>query len=83
MCNMGYMSLEVLDVELVKKLAEEKGLKLSWLSQQIGVSRNTGYIMFREGLLPKDPEKKEQVIGQLAKLLGVGASKLRVYLKRA
>jgi hypothetical protein len=77
------MSLEVLDVELVKRLAAEKGLKLVWISQKIGMSRHSGYVMFRDGLMPKDPDEKDRVLSELGELLGVSASKLRVRLKRA
>ena len=77
------MATELLDVERVRKVAEEKGIKLLWLTRRIGMSRNCGYIMFREGLLPKDPERKKKVLGELSKLLGIPVLELLVRLKRA
>lgn len=77
------MSFEVLDVERVRQLANEKGLKLAWISKKIGLSRHTGYVMFRDGLLPKDPKKREKVLSELSKLLNVSALELRMRLKRA
>ena len=62
---------DLLNVELVRReLIEAKGMKVRWLYEQLGLSRSTGYQMFRNGLLPKEPTVRRKVLEQLAKFMG-------------
>lgn len=79
------MSDELLDAGTVRKLIEEKGLKQTWVIQQLGLKRTTGYLMMREGLLPKDAATRNKALGKLSALLGVEVRQilLRLGAKRA
>lgn len=63
---------DMLNVELVKQLRLKKGKPpVSWLIQHVGMARASGYLMFRKGLLPEDPEKRHEVLEKLATFLDV------------
>ncbi len=77
------MKVELLNVEKVKVLIDANGWKRSWVIEQIGESRTSdfGFPLLREGRLPKDPERKKEVLRKLSKLLGVPAKDLVVTLE--
>lgn len=61
----------MLNVELVHKLIKSKGLKQTWIVSRMELGRTTAYSMLRDGLLPKDPDKRELALNTLATILGV------------
>lgn len=69
---------EILNIELVQRTRESKGIKTIWLVKQCGLSRTTGYIMFRTGLLPADETLRKSVLTRLSQLLGIDQRQLIV-----
>ena len=74
------MSIEVLNVEKTRRLIESKGLKVTWVVKQIGVTRTVGLQLLRDGWFPKDKARKAKVLKDLSKLLGVEAEELLLTL---
>lgn len=74
------MSIEVLNVEKTRRLIESKGLKVTWVVKQIGVTRTVGLQLLRDGWFPKDKARKAKVLKDLSKLLGVEAGDLLLTL---
>ena len=74
------MSIEVLNVEKTRRLIESKGLKVTWVVKQIGVTRTVGLQLLRDGWFPKDKARKAKVLKDLSKLLGVEAGELLLTL---
>lgn len=77
------MKVELLNVVKVKELIDAQGRKRSWVIEQIGETDTSdfGYPLLREGRLPKDPKRKEEILRKLSKLLGVPAKDLVVTLQ--
>lgn len=75
------MSIEVLNVEKLRFLIKERGLRLNWVISQIGLGQHVGYLLLREGKLPKDPARKARVLGELSKMFGVQTKDLTVTLE--
>jgi hypothetical protein len=76
---MGYNALmfdEVLDIEAVKRFRSAQGCSITWLSQQVGMKRHPGFVMFRIGLLPKDPCKRAEVLKRLSEVTGLNRDQL-------
>lgn len=71
----------MLNTELVAQKIEEKGLKQYWMIHQTGLSLSMGYQFFREGILPKDAEKRRFALEKLAQILGVNQSHLVLHLE--
>lgn len=66
-----YMSNEMLNVEKVERLIDERGLRKNWVIRQIGLKPTSGHMLLKNGVLPKDPEVKDVALEKLAELLGV------------
>ena len=62
---------ELLNVEMVNKARKEKGTKVCWLIEHLELSRSSGYLMFRKGLLPEDRARRKAVLQKLASYLGL------------
>jgi len=63
--------MTLLDIELVQQRIDEKGLRKDWIINQIGLKKTAGHMMLRDGLLPKDPSRKEEALKKLASILGL------------
>lgn len=72
---------EMLRADKVRQLVRDKGLKQNWVSEQIGLKKTAGHLMFRDGLLPKDDEVRNDVLKKLSKLLGVEVSEILLRLE--
>ncbi len=70
--------LEILNAPLVSRALDEKGLKRNWVAKQLGLSRSTGYVMFRSGTLPSDETDRKQVLAKLAKITGLSVTQILV-----
>ena len=73
------MKRMILDTEKVNKLLNEKGLKIVWVSKQLGLAQTTGYQLFRDGVVPKFPRlpgRTHAMLKALAKMLNVKMSDL-------
>jgi hypothetical protein len=66
----------LLNVEKVKRLRKERGMTVEWLYRQLGMSRTSGYLMFTNGLLPKNVSRRKAILKKLATLLGAESSQL-------
>lgn len=75
------MSIEILNVEMVGKLIDQRGWKTRWVIAQLGEKPSFGYPFLRDGGFPKDPARKAEVLENLAKLLGVQPKDLIVTLR--
>lgn len=64
------MQREVLNTEEVRKEISQRGLKIGWVIGYLEMSRTAGHALLRDGQLPKDPDRKSEVLGKLAELLG-------------
>lgn len=62
---------EMLDIETVRKRIADRGLKTNWIIAQCGLKRTAGHQMIRDGLLPKDVIRKNEVLEKLAQILGL------------
>lgn len=71
----------ILDAGLVGRLMAQKGLKRSWVCSQMGLGQSAGYMMLRDGLLPKDNEVRTRAVEKLAEVLGVGVGDLLLHLE--
>lgn len=69
---------EQLDTELVQRRIAERGLKTNWVLTQCGLRRTSGYQMIRDGLLPKDTLKRNEVLEKLARMLGLQVRQILV-----
>jgi DNA-binding Xre family transcriptional regulator len=76
------MSNELLNAAMVQRLINEKGLKQKWVLERIGIKRTAGYMLLREGLLPKDDEVRFSVLQKLSTILGVEVSEMLLRLPR-
>jgi hypothetical protein len=74
------MSIEVLNTQKVRSLIEHNGWRFDWVIQKIGEKRSLGYVLLRDGRLPKDAAHKARVLKNLSKLLGVEAGDLLLTL---
>lgn len=64
------MQREVLNTDEVRNAIDQRGWKIGWVIKQLEMSRTAGHALLRDGQLPKDPERKSEVLERLAKLLG-------------
>lgn len=72
---------ERLNIELVRRLKAEKGVKTGWLVSYVGLGYTAGHMMFREGLLPKNPFRRKMVLKKLASFFGVDERQLILRLE--
>lgn len=75
------MTMDVINVETVRRGFEEKGLKLAWVIKQCELSRTQGYALFNDGTLPKDKDRKSKALKTIAKLLGVEVPQILLTLE--
>lgn len=75
------MQLKRLNVPLINKKIKEHGFLRSWVITQIGEKPNFGYVLLREGLLPKDQKRLDRIVKRLSDLLEVSSSEMIVTLK--
>lgn len=75
------MSIEVLNTGVIRKVIKSRGWTLGWVITQIGEKPNFGYELLREGRLPKDQDRKSQVLRKLSNLLGVEVGELLLTLE--
>lgn len=75
--------IELLDTELVRKRIAERGLKTNWIIAQCGLKRTAGHQLIRDGMLPKDVIRKNEVLEKLALLLGLQVRQILVRPVRA
>lgn len=69
---------ELLDTELVQRRISERGLKTIWVIKKCGLKRTVGYQMIRDGLLPKDTDKRNDALEKLCRLLGLQVPQILV-----
>lgn len=75
------MMSEQLNVVLVRRLLNERGLKLGWVKSQIGLGTTAGTLMLNRGVLPQRTVIRTVALEKLAQLLGVEASQLLLRLE--
>jgi hypothetical protein len=71
-----------LDAPYAQMLRHEAGVTTEWLNQHLGLSRTSGYLLFRTGLLPTDPERRREVLRKLSDLFGVPEAQLVIRISR-
>lgn len=74
------MTVELLDTELVAEVIRKNGWTRKWVIAQLGLGQD-GYKFLRGEWIPKDRDRKSQVMRDLSKLLGVGVTQLLLRLE--
>lgn len=75
--HIRFMSIEVMNTDLVKAKIKEHGWTRSFVIAKLGMGQD-GYKFLRGEWLPKDDARKALLIGKLAKMLGVRVPQILV-----
>lgn len=75
------MTMEVVDTQRVNELIDLKGLKRTWVIGQMALTRTAGYAMIRDGVLPKDEDKRNFALKKLAQILDTDVRQILLRLE--